>query len=294
MSGLSAATRATGAGALAILLWGALALLTTATAGIPPFQVLTLTFAVGGGAALLRWLALGENPLRRLVLPLPVWALGIYGLFGYHALYFIALKNAPAVEANLLNYSWPLLIVVFSGFLPGGRIGRPALAGAGLGLAGCVLLIAPQAVAGGGDGHALGYAAAAGCGLVWSSYSVLSRRYAEIPSDAVGAYCLGTSALAALVHLGTERWVAPALEAWAVIFAMGLGPVGFAFFVWDHGMKHGDIRLLGVLSYATPLLSTLLLILFGDGRLSWIIAAAAALIVGGAVLAGLGGGRAKA
>ena len=70
-----------------------------------------------------------------------VWAVGVGGLFGYHALYFLALRFAPPAEAGLLNYLWPLLIVLFSSFLPGERLAVHHVIGAVAGLAGTVLLL---------------------------------------------------------------------------------------------------------------------------------------------------------
>jgi drug/metabolite transporter (DMT)-like permease len=67
--------------------------------------------------------------------------------------------------------------------------------------------------------------------------------------------------------------------------ALGVGPVGAAFYTWDIGMKRGDIRVLGAASYATPLLSTAFLILAGFARPSANIAVAALLIAGGGLIA---------
>jgi drug/metabolite transporter (DMT)-like permease len=214
-----------------------------------------------------------------------VWALGIYGLFGYHALYFLALKTAPAIEANLLNYLWPLLIVLFSSLLPGERLRWFHLAGALLGLAGAVILTLGGGAVALSWEYALGYGAALGCAVVWSSYSVLSRRFGNVPSDSVGGFCAATAILGFVAHALFETMLWPQGWQWAAVVALGLGPVGLAFYLWDHGMKRGDIRALGALSYATPLLSTVLLILFGAGALTWPVLAAAVLIVGGALLA---------
>jgi drug/metabolite transporter (DMT)-like permease len=266
-------------------LWSTLALATTLTGAVPPFLMVGLTFSVAALLMAAKWIASDEAILAKLVWPAPVWALGVYGLFGYHALYFLALKSAPAVEANLVNYLWPLLIVLFSALLPGERLRWFHVAGAVLGLAGAALL-----TLGGGTlalswDFALGYGAALGCALVWSSYSVLSRRFGEVPSDSVGGFCAATAILGFAAHFAFETTLWPQGWQWAAVLALGLGPVGLAFYLWDHGMKRGDIRALGALSYATPLLSTVLLILFGGGTLTWQVAAAAALIVGGALLA---------
>ncbi|MDX2101629.1 MAG: EamA family transporter [Alphaproteobacteria bacterium] len=280
----SSAAVATGIGAGALLLWGTLALFTTWTAGLPPFQVTAISFTIAGLAAAGTWVVRGLDPRPVLRQPLVVWALGLYGLFGYHACYFAALKLAPPLEANLVNYLWPLLIVLFSATLPGERLRWFHVAGAAIGFAGVVLLV------GGGEfrqEHWAGYGLAVGCGVIWSSYSVLSRRFGSVPTDAVGGFCLGAALLAALCHLLFEAWVTPTLGGWVALVLLGLGPAGLAFFAWDIGMKHGHLRLLAAASYGTPLLSTLLLAAFGGGSLTLVVALAAALVVAGSVLASL-------
>ncbi len=279
-------TRATLIGSTAVLMWGALALLTTWTGALPPFQLVAMAFTVAFAMALIKWIVRGEDARVHLRQPPAVWLLGVGGLFGYHFFYFMALRNAPAVEASLIAYLWPLLIVLFSALLPGERLRWWHVAGAFAGLAGSALL-----VTGGGEvafrsGYALGYAAAAACALTWSGYSVLSRRFGDVPTDAVGWFCGATAILALLAHLVFESTVWPqGAGQWLAVLGLGLGPVGAAFFAWDIGVKHGDIRALGVFSYAAPLISTLLLIGFGQGEASATVAAACALIVGGAALA---------
>src|ERR1051325_4184596 len=182
--------RATLVGSGAIGLWSTLALWTTLTRAVPPFLMVGLTFSLTSAWMLGKWVAADDPVVYHLVWPPRVWALGIYGLFGYHALYFLALKTAPAVEANLVNYLWPLLIVLFSALLPGERLRWFHVAGAAFGLAGAAIL-----TLGGGTlalswEFALGYGAALGCAFVWSSYSVLSRRLGNVSSDSVGAYCI--------------------------------------------------------------------------------------------------------
>ena len=277
--------RATLIGFTAIVMWAALALLTTLAGPVPPFQLVALAFAIPGAASLVLWIARGQGlrPLRQKPV---VWALGIYGLFGYHFAYFVALRAAPPVEAGLIAYLSPLLIVVFSALLPGERLRWYHLAGALAGFAGTVLVVTDGGVAFKAE-FALGYAAAFACALIWSSYSVLSRRFGEVPTSAVGGFCAVTSILAALCHLALEPTVWPQGREWLAVILLGIGPIGLAFFTWDVGMKHGDIQALGGLFYLAPLGSTALLILFGKGEASWIIGAATLLIVGGAAMATL-------
>jgi drug/metabolite transporter (DMT)-like permease len=276
--------KATLAGLLAIVLWSSLALLTVGTDGLPPFQVLAIAFAIAAVTGLLRAARRGRAGWQALRQPAAALALSTTALFGYHALYFIALKRAPAVEANLLNYLWPLLIVVFAGFLAGVRIGPLQWIGTLLGLAAAVLLVTGGQRLSADASHLPGYLAAIGAAVTWAAYSVLNRRHAQVPSAAITVACLAVAGLGALVHLMFERSVAPTAAQWAVLLLMGIGPTGAAFWLWDRGTKRGDIALLGSLSYLAPLLSTLLLVWAGRAQPHPLQALALAMLLLGAWL----------
>ena len=270
-------------GLTAILMWSLLAVMTVATGKIPAFQLAAMTFAIGAATCALTWIG-RTDAIGALKQPLVAWIVGVGGLFGYHALYFLALRFAPAAEAGLLNYLWPLLIVLFSSLLPGERLASHHVIGAMLGLTGTVLLFAGNTTF--SAGQVPGLIAAFVAAFVWSTYSVLSRRLKSVPTDAVAGFCAATALLAALVHglVETTIWPDTALQ-WAAIIALGVGPVGAAFYAWDIGMKRGDIRVLGAASYATPLFSTAFLILAGFAKASANIALAAVLIAGGGLIA---------
>lgn len=272
-------------GLAAILMWSLLAALTVATGRIPPFQLLAMTFAIGACVGPATWLW-RPSAIRALRQPLAVWLIGIGGLFGYHALYFIALRLAPPAEAGLLNYLWPLLIVLLSSLLPDERLAPHHIVGAVLGFAGTILLFAGNSGSSPDPAHIPGFVAAFVAAFVWAGYSVMSRKLAAVPTDAVAGFCFATALLAALCHFALETtvWPETALQ-WLAIVALGIGPVGIAFFVWDIGMKRGDIRVLGAASYATPLLSTAFLILAGFAKPTATLAIAAALIAGGGLIA---------
>ena len=288
---MSPRARATGAGFGAVLLWSTLAVLTAATAGIPPFQLLALCFGVAGLAGCALLLRPGGPGLAALRQPLAAGALCVGALFGYHALLFLALKRAPVVEANLLNYLWPLLIVVFAAVLGGVTVRAGQWLGTALGLAAAVLLVTRGGRFDLDARHVVGYAAAIGAAITWGLYSVLNRRFDAVPSSAMAGACLAVAGLGALAHLGLETTVAPSPGQWLAIVALGLGPTGAAFWLWDIGTKRGDIATLGTLSYAAPLLSTGLLLAFGQARPHWSQGVALALLVAGAWL-GVRGGRA--
>ena len=285
-------SRATLAGLGAVGLWAWLAALTVLSGKIPPFQLTAMAFAGGTLVGVIyAWLTGQSLSILRRV-PLRAWALGIYGLLGYHACYFLALRLAPPLEASLINYLWPLLIVVMAGALPARVGGRPIrwqhLSGAALGFAGTALVLVQGQQRPDFSGALAGYGFAVAAGLIWSSYSVASRLLRDVPSIAVIGSCAGTAVGAAVLHLWLETWLWPETTAqWAAIVALGLGPLGLAFYWWDAGVKHGDLMRLGMASYATPLLSTLVLAALGFGTLSPLLAGAAVLVTAGAIIASL-------
>lgn len=276
--------QATLAGFGAILLWSTLALLSRGAARIPAYQLLTLSFAVGVAATLLVTLMRHgmRTGLERCAAPPRMLALGFVALFGFHALYFHALKLAPAAPASLIVYLWPLLIALGATWRePGTRLVR--LAPAGLGLIATVLVIGPGRD-GGGTHPTLGYALAAVCALVWAGYSLLNRRFATLPAETLIPACALTALAGLIAHVLGETWIAPMAGEWASILALGLGPVGGAFLLWDDATKRGDLGLLGAAAYAAPVLSTAWLVLAAQTPASPRLLAAAALIAAAAAL----------
>ena len=282
---LGTSAGATLIGVIAVFLWACLALLTTLTAGIPSFQLLASSFAVAFVASLCVLGLRGAGEFAKWRQPWYVWATSFAGIFGYHALYFFALKTAPAAEASLIAYLWPLLIVLLSSVTSGESLHKRQLLGALLGLVGTALIMYRSSSETRVPMPVFGYAAAFACAWVWSSYSVVNRRFSKVPSSIIGGVCGLVAVAGLLCHLLFENTVHPAAEQWVAIVVLGLGPVGLAFFAWDHGVKHGDLRVLGAGAFAAPLLSTVLLVVFGLGDATWTLALACLLIVGGGLLA---------
>jgi len=278
------AINATFCGLGAILLWSTLAFLTTLSGKAPPFQLVAMTFAIGAAVGAFSRL-FRRGPGGSLRQPLKVWLLGVGGLFGYHSAYFAALQLAPATEASLINYLWPLLIVLFSGLLPGERLRAAHIAGALCGLFGVIILIGGSGSLTFSGSHLYGYGFALLAAIIWAGYSVLSRLLGAVPTDAVTGFCLATSLLSLACHLAFETTVWPQGSQWFAVAALGAGPLGVSFYLWDIGIKRGNIQRIGVLSYATPVLSTLLLVVTGNGKPTWQLALSCLLIVTGAMIA---------
>lgn len=291
MSPSSRRNAATLCGLGAVALWSSMALLTTMAGAVPPFALTALAFALASAVGMLRCAA---SPAARAALRQPprVWLAGVGGLFGFHAFYFAALGLAPPAPAMLVCNTWPLVIVVGSDLVERGRPAAATLLGGAIAFGGIALLSAPGAGISAED--LPGLACALGAATCWGCYSLASARMGEVPTDSVTGFCLATAALSAGAHLLFES---PALPRdageWLAVAALGAGPVGAAFFLWDRGMKAGDVRLLGFASFAIPVLSTLLLVLAGRAEAGLPLAVACAMVAAGAAIARLRPARAS-
>ena len=275
----------------AIALWSSLAVLGTLLSHVPPFLLTGMALLIGSVPA---W-----PFFRQWRVSWPTLALGVYGLFGYHFLLFMALRFAPAVEANLVNYLWPLGIVLMAPlFLSGVQLTAMHLLAACAGFLGAAVAILGDSlfvatlIGGAGKGYfwgnTIGYALAAIAAFIWASYSLMGKRLSlqgrGFPTAAIGLFGLVSGVLSLLCHAVLESPTSLSPRDWLLMVLMGLGPLGAAFFLWDAALKNGDARKIGILSYITPLASTVLLMVATGRPLSWGIGLATVLILGAAVL----------
>lgn len=270
----------------AVVLWALLALITAFNNYIPAFQLLGTSFLVATIVGVIYMLLTKQSFKIFLGLKWYVWALGVYGLFFYHLSYFLALRFAPPIEANLINALWPLFIVLGSVLVLKGGLRWWHIVGALLGLAGVVNVSLAGGISGFNWDYIWGYGFALACAFIWSSYSLLSSKLPNIPTAAVTGFCFATSVLAFICHFLFEQTIWPQTTFnWAMLILLGAGPVGAAFYLWDFGMKKGDIRALGAASYLSPIFATVFLAMAGFGELTTTIIISCILVVGGAILA---------
>ena len=277
LGGMTASLYALGA----IALWSTLASLGVALKHIPPFLLTGVGLLLGSLLALPFVL----RDRRAWRIPASTLALGVYGLFGFHFLLFISLRVAPPVEANLVNYLWPLLMVVLAPlFLAGVRLRALHVVAALLGFAGAAIAILGASQGAASGRWSWGFVLALGSAFIWASYSLLTQRVKPFPTSAIGLFGLVSGLLSLLCHWALEPQVELTLRDWLLLALLGLGPLGASFFLWDKALKSGSAQQIGLLSYLTPLGSTALLLLVSGRPLSWSTGLAAVMIVGAALL----------
>jgi drug/metabolite transporter (DMT)-like permease len=264
----------------AIILWASLAALGVALSHVPPFLLTGLGLLVGSLIAL----PLSGFRFSAWRVPARTLLLGVCGLFGFHFLLFLALRHAPPLQANLINYLWPLGMVVMAPWLlPAARFEWRYVGAALLGFAGAALAITSRGGASHDGGWQIGYLFALASAFVWASYSLLTQRVASFATAAVGSFAAVSAVLSLLCHVAFEPAVALSARDGLLIALLGLGPLGGAFFLWDAALKAGDARRIGLLAFLTPLLSTAVLIVVQGERAPPSLALALLLIVGAAL-----------
>ena len=263
----------------AIVLWSSLASLATLIPSVPVFLKTGVGLVIGSVIAL----PLARFQIKQLAVKPKILLLGVYGLFGYHAALFIALSTSPSVQANLVNYLWPLLIVLLAPlFSKKVKLNLRVVIGGLMGFIGASL-----AILSGSSSDGLfysGYLFAFMAAIVWSTYSLATNRIGSFPTPAVGLFALVSGILSIAMHFVFETQVSLSSFDWMILVLLGLGPLGAAFYLWDYAIKRSNPQEIGLLSFLTPLLSTGFLLVVTGQSLSWLLAIAAALIVGGSLI----------
>ena len=268
-------------GLLAILSWGLLAVLSTYSKAIAPFQLLALCFLIATLLIYIKRFFKSEKLFIKPQLTSMQWIVGISGLFGFHFCYFMAIRNAPVIEVSLIAYLWPLFLGIY--VAPSAYIKR-AIFGGILGFVGVANIMQGDFQFDFNNSNVIGYLFALGCAFIWSGYSwFISVNKSR--TDDISWITLVSALLALLSHLFLEdsNWSLSAVE-WTAVILLGLGPVGGAFYLWEIGMKSGNKTLLASCSFFTPALSALALYIFSLSEFSYEIIAALVLILFGAAI----------
>jgi len=262
-----------------VLVWSSLSILTDNLQAVPSFFALSIAFATSGLLSLPFY--------RKYSRHLPTLAVGIVGIFGFHALFFFALKLAPPIEATILVDIWPLLIILLTPLLlPQFKLRLRHYISMTLGLAGSLLIISGGSLALSTE-YMVGYALALFAGLIWAAYSLFNKVLPDFHPATIGLFCLAASVGSFIIHIFLEPPATPTTTEYLWMILMGAGPLGSAFYTWNRALREGDPRVIGALSFLIPLLSAVWLILFGNHKLYAITLLAMIIIVAASVIGSL-------
>lgn len=270
----------------ALLLWALAASLATPLRRLPTFEVLAIVFSFGFVIVACKLTIAGQ--WKKIRQPLIVWFIGVAGIFGNCTFFLAAFKHAPAAQVDLINYLWPIMMFLLAQFVLKEKCTWRQMAGVLLGFGGvCVLIIGSHGVFVFHRNYIVGYVFAFLGAFIWATYTFMTRyRSKKIPSEMLGVYC-GAGAIISLVcHFIWEHSVMPSLSQSMVIIAMGLFPQGLAYFLWDYGIKNGNYKLLSILAYGNPIISVLLLVVFGMTQFTATLLIASLLVVAGGIMGG--------
>jgi len=245
-----------------IILWSLSGILTAAVSGVPTFEVLTIAFGISFLLSSLGWSFWGSY--KNLKRPLYTWILGVIGIFGSEAFYVAAFKYAPAAHVDLINSLWPILVVICSIFIPNEKFVARYLVASIIGFFGVYFIIfGNQPWVSIGLSHSLGYLLALVGACFACLYTLTSHRYCDTTIETTTVYAAACTIFSWILHFKFEQTIAPTSMEWMTMIVMGLLTQGLAYILWNHGVRYGNYRLLSILSYSSPIISILLLIIFG-------------------------------
>lgn len=268
------------AGFTAILSWIGAGLLVATTAGVPPFLLCSIVFIGSFLIMIPVWKLRGDRVIDKFKVSPRAYLLGIFGMCNVLFWYF-GLKNAPVMEANLLNYLWPALIILFTALYHRHWPDRLSVLGCAACLLGCYFIFSSDGGLSFAFGGIAGLVSATLGAVIWAIYSVLTR-HMDFPSDRVAVFTFFAGFFAIALHLLTEETVWPVGLQWLSV--LGLVVCQLSYIFWDYAMKKGRVKLLASVSYFIPLFSTLLLTAAGYGVLSHHVAWGAVGIIGGCLI----------
>ncbi|MCE3233311.1 MAG: rane protein [Rickettsiaceae bacterium] len=280
--------KATLIGFAAPLLWATFPSLSLAVGGVPPFQLMFITFTISFLLSICMWKYQGKSVIHVLKQPLKYWTIGIFGIFGFNAVYVTCLKLGPAAEVFLVTSTWPIITMLLDSVVLKERLRPWHIAGSLSAFCGVILIAFYRDTIAFNPDYFWRYAASLGAATIWATYSILNRKVTGMPDNLVGGFCGASAILAFLCHILFEQTVSIPLEKWPLLLALGIGPVGLSYYAWNFGTKYGDIRSLSILAFLGTFISISLLILFGFAPFNWTIALAAVLIIGGAAIGSAG------
>lgn len=268
-------------GLIAIALWSLFGVLFIYVKALPPFEILTIVFILGYAAFTAVQMARNEDIKSYWCQPVKYYLFWLSGAGLYTILIYTAFKFAPIFEANILNYLWPILLVVFSAMIARVRLPLYRIAGLLMGFIGAALMFLPERSGFAFGNFGWGHLLAAAAGVCWALYSAFTRKYL-FPVGFQAPVFLIFAGICLVIHLIFEQTVMPNAMQWTFLLLLSVSRISYV--LWDYGMKHGNVTLLASVSYFLPLISSVLLMVFGEKPGQPEIALSAVLVIAGCLI----------
>jgi drug/metabolite transporter (DMT)-like permease len=273
-----------------ILLWAATPLLVTGLARTLPvfeitflatgFAVLAFVALVSARAQWTRFRDYSRRDLRVMIM------MGATGIFPYTTLYYLAFALAPAAagEINIINYIWPVWILILSPLLLAERLTARKLVGIVLSFCGVYVIVSGGRFIRFDPAQWPAYTSA-GCGaFFWGLFSVLGKRNRFELLTAMLVYNLAAFACFGVLCFAAVEFVVPGPGEWLLLACLGGLVNGAGYFFWLLALRSGDTAGISSAVYLTPFVALVYLTAAGRGAITWVQLTALALILAGPLI----------
>lgn len=265
-------------GIIAIMMWSFMAVLIVYSGQTSPLTLTSLSLFIGAVTLLIFNIIKKENFRQLLKITFPDYCLVTVGVCFYTAFVYLSFDMVNPIEANILNYLWPVLFGVFSSIRMSKMLNAYELLGLLVSFGGVFLLFYGKENEFLFSSFALGHLFGIMAAFIWAGYSSFAkeRSYSQIIMVPVFLF---SALICFLVDFMLFDPILPNGMAWVSVLILGVFRISYAF--WDYAMKKGNTLILSSLSYITPLLSFGLLLIFGVTNNSQYVFLSVLLVTGG-------------
>ncbi|NJE60714.1 DMT family transporter [Thermococcus sp. 21S7] len=213
--------------------------------------------------------------------------LGLINPLLYYIVLFSAYDRLPAQEAQALNYTWPLMLVLLSIPLLGKRPGARTVFGLLFGFFGAIIVATKGNVTGLNFTDPIGVALGLGSAVIWASYWLLNLRDERPLAEKMFWNFLFGFAYISVAAAATGELAVPPAEGLVGAVYVGLFEMGVTFLLWYRAVE-GDMAFASNLAYLVPFLSLFFIsVVVGESIAPATVLGLAMIVVG--IILGKGG-----
>ncbi len=211
--------------------------------------------------------------------------LGFLGLFIYTAFYYKGLDRLTAQQACILNYLWPIMIMIFAVIILGEKMTIFKGISMVCSFLGIVVLTMSGTKGSGGGMDRVGVLLCISAAAAYGLFSVLNKKSDYDQSIAMMIIWLTTAVCSFISGPLLETWVPIRGSAWLGILWMGAAQNAAAYLLWAIALREAEnTSFIANLAYLTPFLSVILSAAVLGEKITAAAIVSLVLIVGGIVL----------